>query len=374
MTQHRSSGFTTEYSRILGQLELVDPVRYAKTRNYADGAVTRLSPYISRGVISTRMVLKKILDSGLAFSSIEKFVQELAWRDYWQQVWIAKGDGINSDLRQPQQDVSHEQMPLALVNAATGIDAIDKAIEELYQSGYMHNHMRMYVASVACNIAKSHWRMPAQWMYYHLLDGDWASNALSWQWVAGSNASKKYFANQDNINKYFHSDQKSTFLDKAYPELAQIQAPPVLADNLQLSLTCDLPDNKSVRLDPQLPTLVYNYYNLDPAWRPKVKANRILLLEPRLFNNYPVARKNIEFMLKLADNIPGIQVFCGEYDQLYRLASPGTVIYKEHPLNSHYKGHEDPRDWMFQVQGYFPSFFAFWKRCKKEVKAWQIKQ
>ena len=50
-------------------------------------------------------------------------------------------------------------------------------------------------------------------MYYHLLDGDWASNALSWQWVAGSNANKKYYANQDNINKYFNSSQKQTFLD-----------------------------------------------------------------------------------------------------------------------------------------------------------------
>ena len=370
MTDHHNSGFATDYEQILSQIEIVNPVRYAKTRNYADGAVTRLSPYISRGVISTKMILEKILGLGLDYCRIEKFVQELAWRDYWQQVWIAKGDAINSDLKQPQQDVAHVQMPLALVNAATGIDALDKAIEELYNSGYMHNHMRMYVASVACNIGKSHWRVPAQWMYYHLLDGDWASNALSWQWVAGSNANKKYFANQANINRYFHSDQKKTFLDKTYAELEQMQAPSVLAENLQLSLTCDLPDNKSIQLDPQLPTVIYNYYNLDPAWRQNEKANRILLLEPSLFKKYPVAAKNIAFVLELADNIPGIQPFFGEHDQLHKLISPGASIYKEHPLNRHYQGQQDQRDWMFHVQGYFPSFFAFWKHCKKEFKAW----
>ena len=370
MTQQCSNRFATEYQQILRQIDGVDPVRYAKTRNYADGAVTRLSPYISRGVISTRMILEKILRLGLAFDRIEKFVQELAWRDYWQQIWVAKGNAINRDLKQPQQDVAHQQIPRALVNAATSIHAIDEAIEELYQGGYIHNHMRMYVAAIACNIGKSHWRMPARWRYYHLLDGDWASNALSWPWVAGSNANKKYFANQDNLTKYVHCTQKNTSLDKTYAVLVDAQAPPVLVDSLQLSLPCDLPDNTTIELDPQLPTLIYNYYNLDPAWRQNEKANRILLLEPALFNAYPVAPKNIDFMLKLADNIPGLQLFCGEYEQLHRLTSPGAIIYKEHPLNRHYQGQQDPRDWMFQVQGYFPSFFAFWKRCKKELKAW----
>ena len=79
-------------------------------------------------------------------------------------------------------------MPKAVVEANTTIDAIDEAINELYQNGYMHNHMRMYLASLCCNIAKCHWKHPAKWMYFYLLDGDLASNTLSWQWVAGSNS------------------------------------------------------------------------------------------------------------------------------------------------------------------------------------------
>ena len=87
----------------------------------------------------------------------------------------------------------------------------------------MHNHLRMYVASIVCNVAQSHWINPARWMYYYLLDADWASNSLSWQWVAGSNSNKKYFANQDNINKYCLTTQKGTFLDLDYQKISKIR-------------------------------------------------------------------------------------------------------------------------------------------------------
>ena len=98
------------------------------------------------------------------------------------------------------------------MEAKTGIQAIDKSIESLFETGYMHNHSRLYLATLTCNIGKSYWLHPAKWMYYHLLDGDWASNACSWQWVAGANSSKKYFANQENINKYTASKQLNPFM------------------------------------------------------------------------------------------------------------------------------------------------------------------
>ena len=94
---------------------------------------------------------------------------------------------------------------------------------------------------------------------------------------------------------------------------------------------------------------------------------RTLLLEPSVFRQYPVAPKNIAFILRLARNIPGIQLCCAEFDALQQLAPDETIIFKEHPLNRHYRGHEDPRDWMFGVEGYFPSFFKFWKLCQKEI-------
>jgi deoxyribodipyrimidine photo-lyase len=342
-------------------------MKYGKTRNFIDGSVTYLSPYISRGVISTQKILAEVLTQNYKTQNIEKFIQELAWRDYWQQVWIAKGDAINSDLKNEQYPISNTQISKAIVNANIGIKAIDTAIASFYETGYLHNHVRMYIASISCNIAQSHWKVPAKWMYYNLLDADWASNALSWQWVAGANSNKKYYANQENINKYCHTHQKNTFLDVSYDAFSTLKIPKVLQQTVSLNLDSPLPKSILTSINKEIPSLLYNFYNLDPEWKKEVIANRILLLEPSHFKDYPISQKTLDFILALSNNIEGIQVFVGEYDELAKLYSLEKIYYKEHPLNHHYQGTEEPRDWMFSVNGYYPSFFAFWKKCKKEL-------
>lgn len=363
--------FETSYDKIIEKINQIDPIAYSQNRNYVDGAVSYLSPYISRGVISTNLILDRLKARGFKMMEMGKFVQELAWRDYWQQVWIAKEDKINFDLKHQQPDVEHSKMSSAIIEANTGISIIDEHINLLETTGYIHNHMRMYVASIACNIGKSHWKVPAQWMYYHLLDGDWASNALSWQWVAGANANKKYYANQENINNFFHSDQKDTFLDVDYAEFEDFSTPQALSETRIPDLPTYLPKTNQLRIDPNLPTVIYNYYNLDPNWRKEDKANRILLLELEVFEQYPVSQKCIDFAIALAKNIPDMQYHTGSFDQLVNTYQLKDIFFKEHPLNKNYIGQEDSRDWMFEVTGYYPSFFAFWKKCKKEIKEWQ---
>ena len=93
---------TSDYNEIVERIHLIDPIKYSNTRNFLRGAVTQLSPYISRGVISTKTVLDTVLSKGYSAKYIEKFIQQLAWRDYWQQVWMVRGDAINSDLRYSQ--------------------------------------------------------------------------------------------------------------------------------------------------------------------------------------------------------------------------------------------------------------------------------
>lgn len=359
--------FPTEYAKILAKLDAIDPVRYGSSRNYINGAVTKLSPYISRGVLSTRKVLDHVLAKGHKPNVIEKFIQELAWRDYWQQVWKWRGDEINKDLKQQQKGVWHHGIPKAIIDAFTGIEGIDEGIRQLYDTGYMHNHVRMYTAFLACNAGGSHWKMPAQWMYYHLLDADWASNALSWQWVAGTNASKKYIANQENINRYTRTRQQGTYLDLPYEEIALMPLPPALAKTSEPLLLTTIPENRSINIDPAKPTLVYNFYNLDPEWKKGIDANRILLLEPGIFRQYPVSEKTIAFVLALAKNIGQIQVYTGSFGELEAMSGRSKLFFREHPLNSHYRGNEESRDWMFPVNGDYPSFFAFWKKCSKHL-------
>ncbi len=361
--------FETKIEEVLQQVENINPVEYGKTRNFIDGAVTKLSPYISRGVISTKFVLDKITQKKYKFPEIEKFLMELAWRDYFQNVWRVRGEMIDNDLSQDQPDVKHTEMPKAILNAATGIEAIDAGIKGLYETGYVHNHLRMYIASVTCNLGKSHWKLPAQWFYYHLLDADWASNACSWQWTSAAFSKKKYYANQENINKYCHTDQHETFLDIDYAEFPELEIPEVLRETEIPVLQTDLPKKEAVTIDNSLPTLIYTFYNLDPFWKSDIKANRILLLEPTHFEKYPVSSKTIDFVLKLAENIVGIQVYVGEFAVLKAEHDLSEIFFKEHPTNSHFEGTKEFRDWMFpQIRGYYPSFFAYWKKCEKQLK------
>ncbi|MBJ2174405.1 deoxyribodipyrimidine photolyase [Aureibaculum sp. A20] len=365
---HQDIVFPTTYADILQRVRTIDPVAYGATRNYTNGSVSYLSPYISRGIISTKKILSETLNRGYEPNQIEKFIQELAWREYWQHVWIAKKEGINQDLKHQQNPVANTSMAAAIINAQTGIEAVDQGIRNFYKTGYIHNHVRMYIAAIACNIGQSHWKEPAQWMYYHLLDADWASNALSWQWVAGANSNKKYYANQDNINKYCFTEQKGTFLDVPYEAFASMQIPEILENTPTLELKTPLPEPKAITINEALPTCIYNFYNIDPLWKTEHSVNRILLLEPSHFKDYPVAQKTIEFIITIAkENITNIQIYIGEFNDLITNHPSGEIYYKEHPLNAHYSGIEEARDWMFDVQGYYPSFFAFWKKCKKQL-------
>lgn len=360
--------FPTDYATVLLRIQNIDAGKYAKTRNFINGAVTYLSPYISRGFISLTQIRDVVMHNKKLYE-VEKLMQELAWREYFQRIWQFYGNAIFNDVKQPQQNVQHHQIPTAIVNATTTIDGIDTGIKKLYETGYMHNHVRMYTAMLTCNIAQSHWSLPAKWMYYHLLDGDLASNTLSWQWVAGSFSSKKYYANQENISKYTGSNQQRGYLAFDYETIANMPIPHALEETIILELSTNLPKANSIEIDNSLPTFVYNTYNIDPHWHKDEMSNKILLLEPSHFNQFPISDKVLNWIIDLAtNNISNLQIFVGEFHELQSLIN-NTIYYKEHPTTQHYKGLQDSRDWLFpEVQGNFNSFFAYWKKCEKYLR------
>lgn len=375
MQKFNETLFPTDYSLILERINAINPEKYAKTRNFLNGHITYLSPYISRGVITVKQIMETVIKNGFTLYQCEKLIQELAWREYYQRVWQEKGNHIWDDLKQPQPDILHNQLPLALIEASTGIQVIDDQINKLFNSGYLHNHIRMYLASIVCNIGKAHWKEPAKWMYYHLFDGDIASNNCSWQWVAASFSGKKYYCNQENINKYTNTQQVGTYLDYSYEHLVDLKLPNQLLTLSKLTLHTKLPDSKLPIIDTSLPTLLYNSYNLDPNWRANEKVNRILILEPSHFNNYPVSENVLNFILELAKNIIDIQVFCGEADEIANIYHQNEmdankyILSKEHPAYQHYPGIKDARTWMFpNVSGYYPSFFNYWKKCLRTLQ------
>jgi deoxyribodipyrimidine photo-lyase len=347
---------------ILERIKQIDPVRYARSRNFHDGNITMLSPYISRGVITVKDVFDSLVERGLKAEDCESLVKELCWREYFQLVWENKGDAMFHDLHREPPQAKRRGMPISIEKACTGITAIDHAIGNFYETGYLHNHMRMYLAMLACNVGKCHWELPSKWMYYHLLDADAASNTCSWQWVSGAFSHKCYIANQENINRYFGTTQRGSFLDVTYAELEALETPAILQSTSDGELKTVLPKTDPIKLRDNLPVFVYHFYHLDPDWHSGEEANRILLLEPAFFERFPSSEKVMSFVFELAKQIPGLQIMNGTFDELKALCGRQPIHYIEHPAYSHYSGHAEKRKKIFpEISGYYPSFSRYWK-------------
>lgn len=217
-----ADGFAPTPAAARARLAAVRAADYARSRNHLEGAVTRLSPYLTHG----------LLDLGEAVASLRarhrlplthKLVQELGWRAYFQHRWRHQGEAIFQDLHAgPLPETAYaRELPADLRRGATGVPAIDQAVRALCATGYVHNHARMWLASYAVHVRKVHWRAGADWMFAHLLDGDLASNHLSWQWVAGTGSARPYLFNADNVARYAPPDWHSpgTVIDTTYAAL-----------------------------------------------------------------------------------------------------------------------------------------------------------
>ena len=355
--------FPSNLEAVYARIDQFDPIEYAKTRNYLSGAVSYLSPYLSRGFITIPFVLDRLKGRGLEVIDMEKFVQELAWREFYTRTWFQMGDRIFEDIRHPQNDVLHQGLPSAILHSNTGIKVLDEHLATFSQTAYLHNHLRMYIASICCNVGKYHWSDPAAWLYYYLLDGDLASNALSWQWCAGTFSNKLYYANQENINKYTESNQLGTFLDVDYEELPQLPIPEILRNGEKLNLSFEAPQTPFPTINLDLPTFIYTHYTLDPLFHVGEKGNRILVLEPSHFFRHPISSKSLKFILDLANEIPELQVYYGEYADLNIHG-----IFRDHPINAHFEGVREPFPFIWDnLTKEFPSFFSFWNQLKNHL-------
>ena len=212
------------------RLQEMDAVAYCRSRNFLNGKVTRLSPYIRHGILTLDAVRNEAINRSGSAQKIEKFIQELAWRDYWQRVYYEQPEHIWNDIESYKTGYSaadySDDLPADIANGETGVACIDQFIQDLLSAGYMHNHTRMYVAAYVVHWRRVKWQAGARWFLHHLLDGDPASNNLSWQWVASTFSNKPYIFNLDNVRKYAHADintaaSANSVLDDSYENLSQ---------------------------------------------------------------------------------------------------------------------------------------------------------
>ena len=183
---------------------------YAKLRNFDYGPEKRdnvscLSPYITHGVISELEVIKSSLKKS-SYIKIEKFIQEVLWRIYWKgwlelrpKVWM---DFLNQ-LKALKEKYNNDSNYLNAIEGKTNLECFNTWIKELKNNNYLHNHTRMWFASIWIFTLKLPWQLGAELFMKHLYDGDAASNTLGWRWVAGiQTQGKHYLATEWNINKF----------------------------------------------------------------------------------------------------------------------------------------------------------------------------
>jgi deoxyribodipyrimidine photo-lyase len=359
--------FPTQYLEIIERIKNINANKYAQSRNHLEGAVTYLSPYLTRGVITLPQVRDIVLER---FSQNEaiKLIQELAWREYFQKVYREKSSAIFDDLRFEQPNVkTRGEIPKSIVNADTGITIIDESINGLYETGYMHNHARMWNAALVTNIALCHFWEPSRWMYYHLLDGDLASNSLSWQWVCATFSSKQYVAHQELMNACSPPQQRQqgTFLDIPRDDLLDMELPQELEETIIPELPVFLPQGDEIFLS-EKDLAVFHPWNLDPNYHVGEDLQKVLVIEPSHFKKFPVSEKVMNFIVRLAQkNIPDIQIYVGEFVDLVH-GFDARIYYQYHKNVEHFSGTKEMQDELFpEVQGYYKNFFSFWKECQK---------
>ncbi len=198
---------------------------YSKLRNFDFGPMNRsnvscLSPYITHGIINEEEVIKKSLNK-FSFSKNEKFIQEVLWRTYWKG-WLELRPTVWSDylleLNKIKNEFQNNQGYLNAINGKTTIECFNTWVNELKENNYLHNHTRMWFASIWIFTLELPWQLGAEFFMQHLYDGDPASNTLGWRWVAGvQTQGKHYLASEWNIKKFTDNRFQNIKLNENMP-------------------------------------------------------------------------------------------------------------------------------------------------------------
>ena len=246
--------------------------KYAADRNFDPGPENRnntslLSQYISHRIIDEQETIRAAYQK-FPFKKIEKFVQEVFWRTYWKgwlemrpQVW----DDYNQDLNNLQNELNSSNYKEA-IEGKTKIPCFNDWVLELKEFGYLHNHARMWFASIWIFTLGLPWQLGADFFLKHLLDGDPASNTLGWRWVAGLHTKgKHYLASEWNINKFSAKKYEHLNLNEqasAKHEDRSYDIQPILFDEINSEHSLFVFHNLDCSLHLVKKEMNYNHYAL----------------------------------------------------------------------------------------------------------------
>ena len=353
----------------LKRINTMDVEAYSRNRNFSNGSVSHLSPYFRHGCLT----LKEASDNVRNRHGVqaEKFVQELAWRDYWRRVWYDLGNGIFSDIEDPKVILGEKLMPDFIRQGITGLPCMDGIIRDLTLHGYVHNHSRMWFAAYVVHWLKVDWREAADWFENNLLDGDKASNHLSWQWVASLFSSKPYFFNKENLarytgEKYCASCTVNCPFDASYEMLSErlfANTPPAKAKEYRVTM----PDRAPISVHRAIAIFVHDEM-LSPAnpllHKPMPK---IFVFDEFLYGKWPL--KRLQFLADCLSELQEVEVWLGDTRDVLNNRGVGQVLTQDTP-NRQIKALLEPFNPMWQQEVKFTNADISDRRMKRFSRYW----
>ncbi|MDC1329981.1 DNA photolyase [Pelagibacteraceae bacterium] len=273
---------------------------YSKLRNFDFGPDNRsniscLSPYITHGVINELEVIDKSLKK-FSFAKNEKFIQEVLWRVYWKG-WLELRPNVWSDylveLNNLRNEFKKNQNYLNAIEGKTNIECFNQWVKELKANNYLHNHTRMWFASIWIFTLELPWQLGAEFFMQHLYDGDAASNTLGWRWVAGvQTQGKHYLASEWNIKKFTNNRFQDIKLNE--------NAPPIFSDKTYSIGKKDFLNSEI--LEDKILLIFENNMTFEFSDFKEHKFKKILLISNEANRNIKLSEKVLKFKTNLLEN------------------------------------------------------------------------
>lgn len=313
------------------RINTLDVVAYTRNRNFLNGSVSKLSPYFRHGCITLKEASDNVRDRFGEQS--QKLVQELAWRDYWRRVWYQLGNGIFSDIEDPKVVLGNKLMPDNIRQGITGLPCMDGIIRDLMLEGYVHNHGRMWFAAYVVHWLKVDWREAADWFENNLLDGDKASNHLSWQWISSLFSSKPYYFNKENLSRFTGDKYCATCKIKcpfnASYEALQVQLFSDVSVQVAKKHHVIMPEKMAISTHQAVGIFVHD--EMLSAAHPLLRQSmpKFFVFDDFLHGKWPL--KRLQFVADCLNELQDVEVWIGDTREVLKERGLGQVFTQDTP-------------------------------------------
>lgn len=315
----------------LKRLNSIEAAPYKRNHDFINGAVSKLSPYFRYGCLSLKEASESI--QGKFGADSEHLIQALAHRDYWRRVWYKEGDKVFNSIEQPKVPLGHNPMPDYVRQMITGLPCMDAFVRDLMQDGYVHHHARKWFSSYIIHWLKVDWREAADWFENLLLDGDKASNHLSWQWVASTFSSQPYIFNKDVVarytgEKYCATCKVSCPFDAS---IEMLETKLFSEQDLESALASDLPRTATMSFSEKTAMAIFVHDEMLSAAHPLLKKStaKFFVFDNKLHGKWPL--KRLQFVADCLSELPNVEVWLGDTQEVLEQRGVGQLTTQNTP-------------------------------------------